>query len=99
MDNLPFLIECADFFIASLLNEFPGAVVSMSFSIKPRPGLENMTVLDEPVYRGTWLIGIDRTCKNGQEINNEAYAISERIFYTHGVFIQHLVVGDETDES
>lgn len=102
-EQLPRIIESGDFFIVALLHKFPGAIVSMQFSIKARPGTNELhndlhAMVSEPILRGTWLIGIDSTCKNGKEINDEAYELSKSIFFTHGVFIQHLIVEESPND-
>lgn len=90
------IIECGDYFSAMLNHKFPGAIVSMRFVLKPRPDFipEDQ---EDMVWRGTWLIGIPPRFKEGARLNEAAYELAERIFFTHGVFIQHLIVEEEEE--
>lgn len=88
------IIECGDYFIAELTHKFPGAIISMKFNLKPRAQTEHLPI-DETVWRGTWLIGIGPTFKNGADLRDEANKLAERIFFTHGIFIQYLIVEED----
>lgn len=72
----------------------------MVFTVKMRPGIESLSHVIEDydeILRGTWLIGVGSSCKNGKEIDDYAHDLAERIFFTHGVFIQHLIVEENID--
>lgn len=101
------IIECADFLIWHLMNKFPGAIISMRLNVQPRPGTEHVGqspmegsyITEEPILRGTWLIGVGSRFKDGRLMREEADKMVERIFMTHGVFIQYLIVEEDDAQS